>query len=38
MSLYKNRLAIKGGTSMLTNEIGQNNLRSFDQFACRLCR
>jgi glutamate 5-kinase len=38
MSLYKNRIAIKVGTSTLTNEMGQNNLRSFNQLACRLCR
>lgn len=36
MSLYKNRIVIKVGTSTLTNEMGQNNLRSFDQLACVL--
>lgn len=38
MSLYKNRIAIKFGTSMLTNEMGQNNLKSFDQLVYGLCR
>jgi len=33
MSLYKNRIVIKVGTSTLTNEMGQNNLKSFDQLA-----
>lgn len=31
MSLYKNRLVVKVGTSTLTNDMGQNNLRSFDR-------
>lgn len=36
MSLYKNRIVIKVGTSTLTNDAGQNNLRSFDRIACVL--
>lgn len=36
MSLYQNRIIIKVGTSTLTNEIGNNNLRSFDRLACVL--
>jgi len=36
MSLHKNRIVIKVGTSTLTNEMGQNNLKSFDQLACVL--
>ena len=38
MCLYKNRIAIKVGISTLTNEIEQNNLKSFDQIACVLSR
>lgn len=34
MALYQNRIIIKVGTSTLTNEIGNNNLRSFDRLAC----
>lgn len=36
MKLYKNRIVIKIGTTTLTNNRGQNNLRSFDRFACVL--
>ena len=36
MSLYQNRIVVKVGTSTLTNDIGQNNLRSFDRLACVL--
>lgn len=36
MGLYQNRIVVKVGTSTLTNEIGQNNLRAFDQLACVL--
>ncbi|QIB68854.1 glutamate 5-kinase [Aminipila butyrica] len=36
MGLYKNRIVVKVGTSSLTNEIGENNLRSFDRLACVL--
>ncbi|CAK8581810.1 hypothetical protein BMEGG_04000 [Priestia megaterium] len=36
MCLYKNRIAIKVRISTLTNEIEQNNLKSFDQIACVL--
>lgn len=36
MGLYQNRIVVKVGTSTLTNEIGQNNLRSFDRLACVL--
>ncbi|OOM73688.1 glutamate 5-kinase 1 [Clostridium puniceum] len=36
MSLYKNRIVIKVGTSTLTNETGQNDLRSFDRLVCAL--
>lgn len=34
MGLYQNRIVIKVGTSTLTNEIGQSDLRSFDRLAC----
>lgn len=30
MSLYRNRIVVKVGTSTLTNDIGQNDLYSFD--------
>lgn len=30
MSLYKNRIVVKVGTSTLTNDMGKNNLRAFD--------
>lgn len=36
MGLYQNRIVVKVGTSTLTNEIGQNDLRSFDRLACAL--
>lgn len=36
MGLYQNRIVVKVGTSTLTNEIGQNDLRSFDRIACVL--
>lgn len=36
MGLYQNRIVVKVGTSTLTNDIGQNNLRSFDRIACVL--
>jgi len=36
MTLHQNRIIIKVGTSTLTNEHGNNNLRSFDRLACVL--
>ncbi|MDO4301454.1 MAG: glutamate 5-kinase [Clostridia bacterium] len=36
MGLYKNRIVVKVGTSTLTNDMGQNNLRLFDRLACVL--
>ncbi|MCM1272194.1 MAG: glutamate 5-kinase [Clostridium sp.] len=36
MGLYQNRIVVKVGTSTLTNEIGQNDLRTFDRLACVL--
>lgn len=36
MNLYHNRIVVKVGTSTLTNELGQNNLHSFDRLACVL--
>lgn len=36
MCLYKNRIAIKVRISTLTNEIEQNNLKSFDRIAYGL--
>lgn len=33
MGLYRNRIVVKVGTSTLTNDIGQSNLRSFDRIA-----
>lgn len=36
MKLYKNRIVVKVGTSTLTNDIGKNDLRSFDRLACIL--
>lgn len=33
MGLYRNRLVVKVGTSTLTNEMGQNDLRAFDRLA-----
>jgi glutamate 5-kinase len=34
--LYQNRIVVKVGTSTLTNELGQSDLRSFDRIACVL--
>jgi len=36
MGLYQNRIVVKIGTSTLTNELGQSDLRSFDRLACVL--
>ncbi|WMC91476.1 glutamate 5-kinase [Kineothrix sp. MB12-C1] len=36
MGLYQNRIVVKVGTSTLTNDMGQNDLRSFDRLACVL--
>lgn len=36
MGLYQNRIVVKVGTSTLTNEIGQTNLRAFDRLAMVL--
>lgn len=36
MNIYQNRIVCKVGTSTLTNELGQSNLRSFDRLACVL--
>lgn len=36
MNLYKNRVVIKVGTSTLTNDLGQNNIKIFDKLACVL--
>ena len=36
MSITKKRLVIKVGTSTLTNELGETNLRSLDRLACVL--
>jgi glutamate 5-kinase len=36
VGLYQNRIVVKVGTSTLTNEMGKNNLRSFDRLACTL--
>lgn len=36
MSLYKNRIVVKVGTSTLTNEAGRSDLRSFGRMACVL--
>lgn len=33
MGLYPNRIVVKVGTSTLTNELGQNDLRAFDKLA-----
>ncbi len=35
MGLYHNRIVVKVGTSTLTNEIRQNNLKAFDCIARR---
>ena len=36
MHLYQNRIVVKVGTSTLTNELGQSDLRAFDRLACVL--
>ena len=36
MGLMKNRIVVKVGTSTLTNEMGQSDLRAFDRLACVL--
>ncbi|MDF2541700.1 MAG: Glutamate 5-kinase [Herbinix sp.] len=36
MKHYHNRIVVKAGTSTLTNELGQSDLRSFDRLACVL--
>ena len=36
MNLYHSRIVVKVGTSTLTNDIGQCDLRSFDRIACVL--
>lgn len=36
MGLYQNRIVVKVGTSTLTNDMGQNDLRAFDRLACVL--
>lgn len=36
MGLYQNRIVVKVGTSTLTNDLGANDLRSFDRLACVL--
>ena len=36
MSIGKKRLVIKAGTSTLTNELGETNLRALDRLACVL--
>ena len=36
MKLYENRIVVKVGTSTLTNDAGENDLRSFDRLACVL--
>jgi len=36
MSLNKNRIVVKVGTSTLTNELGNSDLRTFDRLACVL--
>ena len=33
MGLYQNRIVVKVGTSTLTNEVGKNDLRTFDKLA-----
>lgn len=33
MGLYQNRIVVKVETSTLTNDMGQNDLRSFDRLA-----
>ena len=36
MSLHKNRIVVKVGTSTLTNDIGKNNLQIFNKLSCVL--
>lgn len=36
MALYRNRIVIKVGTSALTGEMGNTDLRAFDRIACVL--
>lgn len=36
MTLYENRIVVKVGTSTLTNEVGKNDLRTFDRLALVL--
>lgn len=36
MGLYQNRIVIKVGTSILTNEMGKSDLRSFERLVCVL--
>ncbi len=36
MGFYQKRIVVKVGTSTLTNEAGQSDLRSFDRLACVL--
>lgn len=36
MNTHGNRIVVKVGTSTLTNELGQSDLRSFDRIACVL--
>ena len=36
MGLYSNRIVVKVGTSTLTNEIGQSDLRTLNRLACVL--
>ncbi len=36
MKLYQNRIVVKVGTSTLTNDLGQTDLRAFDRLACVL--
>lgn len=33
MGLHRNRVVVKVGTDSLTNKIGKNDFRTFDQFA-----
>ena len=36
MGIYQNRIVVKVGTSTLTNEIGQSDIRAFDRLSCVL--
>ena len=36
MALYQNRIVVKVGTSALTGELGNTDLRAFDRIACVL--